>query len=56
MFQEQYVAMHKIDPDGADRKIFRDCVDLLRMGGKLHKPKKVGHSTVYRMYKLEEDK
>ena len=32
----------------AERKIFHDFVDELRMGGKPEKLKKVGHSTVYR--------
>ena len=30
----EYVAMHEIDIEGAKQKIFCDCVDKLRMGGK----------------------
>ena len=40
--------MHDIDIDGAERKICRDCVDKLQMGGKPEKLKKLGHSNVYR--------
>ena len=29
--QGEYMAMHDIDPDGAERKICHDCVDELRM-------------------------
>ena len=47
-YQGKYVAMHDIDLDGTERKIFRNCVDELRVGGKPEKLKKVGHSTVYR--------
>ena len=43
-----YVAMHDIYLDRSERKIFRDCVDELHMGGKPDKSKKVGYSTVYR--------
>ena len=50
------MAMHEIDLDEAERKICRDCVDELRMGGKTEKLKKVGYSTVYRKYELEEYK
>ena len=46
--------MHEIDLDGSERKIYRYCVEYLRMGGKPEKLKKVGHSTVYRMEKLED--
>ena len=47
--------MHEIELDGAERNICRNCVDDLWMGGKTDKLKKVGHSTVYRTYELEED-
>ena len=40
--------MHDIDIDGAKRKICRDCVDELPMGGKPEKLKNLGHGTVYR--------
>ena len=53
--QGEYVAMHGIDLDGAEQNIFRNCVDELRMGGKPDKLKNVGHSTVYRTDKSEED-
>ena len=52
----EYVAMHEIDIDGLERKICRECIDDLRMGGKPEKLKMVQHSTVYRTYELEEDK
>ena len=48
------MAMHEINIDGPEQKIFHDCVDKLQMGGKLDKPKKVIHSTVYRIEKSEE--
>ena len=47
--------MHEIKLDGAERKICRECVDDLRMGGKPEKLKMVQHSTVYRTDELEED-
>ena len=50
------MAMHEINIDGAGQKIFHDCVDELEMGGKPKKVKKVGRSTVYMAYELEEDK
>ena len=43
------MAMHKIDLDGAEQKIFRNCVDALWIGRKLEKLRKVGHRTMYRM-------
>ena len=46
--QGEYVAMHEIDLDGAERNIFCNCVDDLWMGGKPEKLNKVRHSTVYR--------
>ena len=49
-----YVAMHEIDLDRVERKIFRDFVDELRMGVKPDKLKKTGHSTVYRTDEFEE--
>ena len=55
VYQGEYVAMHEINIDGAERKICHNCVDELWMGGKPKKLKKVQHSTVYRMEKLEED-
>ena len=39
--------------DGEERRIFRDCVDDIRMGGNTEKLNKVQHSTVYRMNELE---
>ena len=42
------MAMHKINLDGADRKIFHCCVDKLWMEGKPEKLKKVQHSNMYR--------
>ena len=48
-----YVAMHEIKLDGAERKICRDCVDKLWMGGKPKKLKMVQHRTVYRTDELE---
>ena len=56
VFQGGYVAMYEIDLDGAELKIFLDCVDELWMGGKPEKLKKVGHITVLRTDELEEDK
>ena len=53
VYQREYVAMHEIDLDGAERNIFRGCVDGLRMGGKPEKLKKMQHSNVYRTYELE---
>ena len=53
--QGEYVAMHDIKLDGAERKICRECVDNLRMGGKPEKLKMVQHSTVFRTDELEED-
>ena len=47
--------MHDIDIDGAKRNIFRNCVDELLMGGNPDKLEKVGHITVYRTEKLEEE-
>ena len=46
--------MHEIDLDGAERKICRNCVDKLWMGGNPDKLKNLGHTTMYRMDKLEE--
>ena len=48
--------MHEINLDGAERKIFHNCVEKLWMGGKPEKFKKVQHITVYRTNELEEDK
>ena len=53
--QGEYVAIHEIDLDGAERKICRNCVDELWMGDKPEKLKKVQHRTVYRTEELEED-
>ena len=53
--QGEYVAMHAIDLDRAEFKIFHNCVDELWMGGKPDKLKKVQHSTVYRTDELEEE-
>ena len=46
--QGEYVAMHEIKLGVSERKIFRQCVDDLRMGGKPDKLKMVQHSTMYR--------
>ena len=48
VYQGEYVAMHDIDIDGAERKICHNCVDELWTGGKPKKSKNVQHSTVYR--------
>ena len=48
--------MREIELDGVERKICRECIDDLRMGGKPEKLKMVQHSTVYRTDELEEDK
>ena len=47
--------MHEIELDGSERKICRECIEDLRMGGKFEKLKMMQDSTVYRMDKLEED-
>ena len=47
--------MHEIELDGAERKICRECVDDLRIGGNPEKLKMVQHSTVYRIDESEED-
>ena len=41
--QGNYVPMHEIDLDGAERKIFCNCDDKLWMGDKPEKLKKVQH-------------
>ena len=46
--QGEYVAMHEIDIDGAERKSCRNCADDLWMRGKTEKLKKLQHSNVYR--------
>ena len=46
VFQGEYVTMHEIDLDGAEKNIFHNCVDELWMGGKPNKLKKVQHSTM----------
>ena len=53
--QREYVAIHAIDLDRAEPKIFHNCVDELWMEGKPKKLKKVQHSTVYRTDKSEEE-
>ena len=53
--QGEYVDMHEIEIDGSERKIFRECIDDLRMGGKCEKSKMMQDRTVYRMEKLKED-
>ena len=40
------MAVQEIELDGAERKICRECVDDLRMGGKPEKLKMVQHSTI----------
>ena len=55
VYQGEYVAMHDIELDGSERKICRECIDDLRMGGKFEKSKMIQDSTVYRMDELEED-
>ena len=46
VFQGGYVAMHEIELDGSERKICRECIYDLRMGGKFEKLKMMQHSTV----------
>ena len=53
--QGEYVDMHEIYIDGAERKICCDCFDNISMGGKPEKLKKVGHSTEYSREESEED-
>ena len=53
--QGGYVVLNYIDFDRGERKICRDCVDKLRVGGKSETLKKVGDSTVYGKDKSEED-
>ena len=53
--QGEYVAMHEIYIDGAERTICSNCVDDIWMGGKAEKLKKVGHSTEYSREESEED-
>ena len=48
--------MHEIELGGSERRICCDCVDELRMGGKIDKLKMVQHSTVYRTDELEDEK
>ena len=50
------MAIHDIEIDGLERKICRECIYDLRMGGKPEKLKMMQHSTVYRTDELEEDK
>ena len=47
--------MHEINLDGSERKICRECIYDLHIGGQPKKPKMMQHSTVYRTDKLEED-
>ena len=49
------MAMHEINLDGVERKVFYNCVDKFWMGGKPEKLKKVQHSTMYRTDESEED-
>ena len=42
------MAMHEIDPDGADRKVCRNYVNNLWGQGKSETLKKLGYRTVYR--------
>ena len=42
------MAMYDNNLDGTERKICRDCVDKLWMGGNPNKLKKVGHNNFYR--------
>ena len=42
------MAMNKIDIDGGEQNICRDCVDKIRGRGKSNTLKKVGDSTMYR--------
>ena len=53
--QGGYVAMHEIELDGLERKICRECIYDLSMGGKFEKSKMMQDSTVYRMDELGED-
>ena len=49
VWQGGYVDVHEIELDGVERKICREYIDDLWMGGKPEKPKMVQHSTVYRI-------
>ena len=53
--QGEGVLLNYIDFDRSERKIFRDCVDELRVWGKSETLKKVGDSTMYRTDESEED-
>ena len=46
--------LNGINYDGAERKIFRNCVDGIRGRGKLYTLKKVVKRTVYGTDELEE--
>ena len=50
------MVMHEIDIDGVELNICHDFVGKLRTGSNPDKLKKVGHITVYRTGKSEEDK
>ena len=41
VWQGEYVAMHEINLDGAERKICHNCIEELWMGGKTKKLKKL---------------
>ena len=47
--------MHEIELNGSERKICRECIYDLRMGGKFESLKMMQHSTVYRTDELEDD-
>ena len=47
--------MHEINLDGAERKICRNCVKDIWMGGNPEKMKKVQHSTMYRTDEQDEE-
>ena len=53
--QREYVLLNYIDFYGVEREICHDCVDELRVMGKLETLKKVGESTVYGTEESEED-
>ena len=53
--QGEYVILNYIDFDGAEQKIYCDCVDKIRGRVKPETLKKMGDSTVYGTGESEED-
>ena len=50
--QGEYVILNDIDFDGAEQKLFRDCVDEIGVREKSETLKKVGDSTLYGTEKI----